>query len=138
MKATRWVLILLMALTLRAAGDITGTWKVVFTGPKGPQPKMFNEVILKLNIEGDQVSGMAHMGGWPGDAPITDGKIEGDHFSFTAIGKLPSSSGFPKAVFAGTLHGNEMKLTMILGSVGRDNANVPRLEMEGTKISAGE
>jgi len=59
-------------------------------------PKMFGEVRLDLKVEGAKLTGTAQMGdGWPGSAPIRDGKIEGNRFSFTWTGTLLSTGGVP-------------------------------------------
>jgi hypothetical protein len=85
------------------------------------------------------------MGNWPGDAPVIDGKIEGDRFSFSAIGKSPwrakgpmgEASGLPKLTFTGTIQGKEMQLTVVWDSVMLygNSTGRPPLEMKGKKIS---
>jgi hypothetical protein len=118
--------LLLAATALQAhAADLTGTWKAVFTGPLMDRPKMVSEMIFDLKTDGDKLTGTAHIGNWPGDGPVLDGKIAGDRFSFTFIGKSPwtsggpegNASGLPRLTFRGTLQGNEMKLTAIWDSV---------------------
>jgi hypothetical protein len=136
MKLLRLALILMATVALYASDtDVTGTWKAVFVGPMGERPKMFTKVMLDLKVDGNKLTGMAHIKGWPGDAEITDGKIDGDRFSFTTIGTLSSSSGYPKMRYVGTLTGKEMKLTMFMGAVGRDDREARKLEMEGKKVS---
>ena len=89
---------------------------------------------------------MAHMGSWPGEASISDGKIDGDRISFIAIGKSPwraggqgwRSSGYPRLRFGGTIQHNEIKLELkwdsilIYGTVGADGT---LLQMEGHRLS---
>ncbi len=120
--------------------DPTGTWRAVFTGPMGDRPKMVSVMTFDLQVNGSQVTGMAHMSNWPGDAPITEGKLEGDRISFTVHGKLPWSSksprvaltGYPKLVFTGTLRGNEIDLSLNWGGIvsgtedGRELRDVER------------
>jgi hypothetical protein len=113
----------------------TGTWKAVFVGPLGQRPKMFNEVVFDLQANGNNLTGTALMGSWPGLAPISDGVIDGDHFSFTAVGKLRSSSGYPKMGFDGRIHGDEMTLIMTWSYVGDNDPAAPKLEMHGTRMS---
>jgi len=96
-----------------SAEDVTGTWKAWWVGRIGDRPKMISDVSFDFKLEGTVLSGTAHLDHWPGDAPITDGRFEAGHFSFIAIGKLPSSSGLPKLKFEGTIHGKEMKLMLI-------------------------
>jgi hypothetical protein len=127
------------------AADITGTWKAVFLGPQDQLPKTVAEMTFNLDANGNQLAGMAHMGGWPGDALIEDGKIDGDSISFTAVGKLPWSSssregeasGYPRLRFKGTVQGKELKLTVLWDSVmiyGRPS-EVREYEMQGKKTS---
>ena len=109
-----------------AAAEIDGTWKAVFTCPAEQRPKMVSEMIFKFSVAGDKLTGHAHMANWPGDAAISDGTFDGDHFKFTAVGHLPwsgsrygvvTASGYPKLVFTGTLSGNEMKVHLDWGSI---------------------
>lgn len=148
MKAP-WVLVLWATLAVNAsAADISGTWKAWFVGDVDARPRFFSEAVLNVKVDGNKLSGTAHMGNWPGVAPISDGKIDGDKFSFTAIGKFPwtrnasgtVTTGYPRLRFAGTVQGNEMTLTMIWDSIiaGERNdteAFVPKLEMRGKKTS---
>ena len=67
-----------------------------------------------LNVDGETLTGTVHAANWPGDGPISDGKIEGDRVRFTMVGTLPYTTnggvGYPKLCFNGTRHGSEMKL----------------------------
>jgi hypothetical protein len=107
-----WLPVLLFAAAALATppADIDGTWKLVWTGRSvAPREK---SVTLDLEVNGDQVTGVAHIGSWPGDAPITDGKISGDQITFTAKGSRSSSTGIPARHFEVTIHGNEMTLML--------------------------
>lgn len=159
MKFLRCALILWLTLALNAsANDIDGTWKAVFVGPMDQRPKMVSEMVFDLRttiskrrigaltvVGGKQFTGMAHMANWPGDAPISEGRIEGNRISFTAVGRMPwesneqggASSGYPRLRFNGTIHRNDMKLTLIWDSVliyGK-MPDSSKLEMVGKKIS---
>jgi hypothetical protein len=94
---------------------------------------MFSRVVLNLKADGAVLTGTVQAGRWPGDAPISDGVIEGNRFAFNAIGSTPSSSGYPKMVFSGTFDGNQMKLTMAWSCVGCDDAAAPRSDLEATR-----
>ena len=108
-----WAVILLASLTLTASpADIAGTWKLRFAGPIQTAPKTIGSMVLDLKVDGTVVTGTAHIGSWPGDAPITDGKIEGDRITFTATGHLTSTTGIPTCLFEATVHGDEMLLTL--------------------------
>ena len=66
-------------------------------------------------VDGNRLTGSAQIGdSYPGKAPITEGTIDGDHVSFTVIGEHPSSNGLPTMRFTGTIHGDELELTMDL------------------------
>jgi hypothetical protein len=109
----RWVLILMATVALAASpADISGTWKVVFNGPKDRAPKTVGSILLDLKVEGNAVTGLATIGAWPGEAPIADGKIDGDRITFTATGHLDSTTGIPTCQFEVTVHDGEMTLTM--------------------------
>lgn len=81
---------------------------------------MVSEMIFNFNVDGNTVTGHAHMAAWPGDAEISNGKIHGDRITFTVLGKLPwtrsyqgvTTSGYPKLVFDGTLRGGEIMITL--------------------------
>ena len=147
-KIRRWLLILLAAVAVKAsAADVTGIWEARFTGPIGERPKMVSKMVFNIRVEGENVTGMAHMSVWPGDAPITEGKIEGNKISFTVVGEKPwtaggssrYSSGYPKLVFTGTVNGEKMQLTVRWGSVmiyGTLAGGEQVLEMEGVRVSS--
>lgn len=107
------------------ANDLSGTWKAWFVGPIGQRPKMVSEMTFEFKVDGDKLTGMAHMASWPGDASITEGKVDGDRISFTVVGKSPwragglqgESSGFPKLDFVWKLNGTDAKITLIWESV---------------------
>jgi hypothetical protein len=131
----------LLAVAFAFAAGLTGsaqtvpdqTWKAVFTGPIGDRPKMFSEVVMDWKVRGGVITGTAHAGNWPGNAPISDGVLSGKKFSFTAIGTLGSSTGFPKMDFEGTIDGDKMDVTMMFGYV--DSYMVPRkLPMSGSRV----
>lgn len=108
---------------IAAQSALTGLWRtvVILGQPQDRMPKMFGEVILDLHVDGTTLTGIATMGdgrGYPGSAPIHDGKIEGDRFSFKWTGRVPSAGGVPlrygvpDLTFTGTIDGDEMKLSM--------------------------
>jgi hypothetical protein len=104
-----WVTTLLTATSLAAApADFAGTWKVKYAGPPMTGPKTIGSMIFAITIDGDHVSGMAHIGAWPGVAPIADGKVEGDRISVTARGYLSSTTGIPTCLLEGMMSGGEL------------------------------
>src|ERR1044072_390545 len=109
------VLLSVLAVGVTAQSTPTGKWRTVIVPgqPRDRMPKMVGEVLLDLKAEGRKLTGTARLGdGWPGSAPIQDGKIEGNRFSFTWTGAVPSSSGIPHFTFTGTVDGDQMTLSM--------------------------
>jgi hypothetical protein len=93
------------------AADVTGNWKVHFVS--GTEYKTIGGAEFEFKVEGNKLAGTASVGhGWPGVAPISKGTIDGDQVSFAVDGELPSSSGYPRMRFVGTVHGDEIELTM--------------------------
>jgi hypothetical protein len=109
-----WILILSATAVLAgsSADHVDGTWKVTFAGPPRQGPKTVGSIVLDLKAKGDAVTGSARIGVWPGEAPIADGKVDGNHISFNATGHLGSTTGVPTCHFEGTIHGDEMDLIM--------------------------
>jgi hypothetical protein len=110
----------ILAVGLAAQNTAAGQWRAVFVNPNDPNnPKMFTEVILDLKVDGTTLTGTADMPVWPGLAPIADGKIDGNQFSFTWTGLRPfyanGREGYPSMTFTGAIDGNSMKLTMVEG-----------------------
>jgi hypothetical protein len=106
---------------------------------------MVAEIVFDLKAKGDTLTGMAHMRNWPGDAPISDGKIDGNRISFTVIGKHPwksggegwRSSGYPRLKFTGAIRGNKVKFRLSWDSIliyGTRGAETSTYEMEGKKM----
>ena len=142
MKWTRLAFILSAVPFLNAsANDFNGTWKAVFIGPAGARPRMPSEMVFNFNVDGSKVTGVAHMGSWPGDAEISDGKIDGDRITFTVIGKHPwtgsNGSGYPKLAFAGTLKGGSMDIKLNWGSImiTGEHRSGPQLDMSAKRTS---
>ncbi len=136
MNFTRGVPIFFATLALAASGDgIAGSWKALVVG--GVRHNTIGQATFEFTVDGDHLTGTAHIGNsylssYPGTAPISDGEINGDHIAFTVVGQHPSSNGIPTMKFAGTIHGEELDLTMSL-SDGYVDGGV--MEMKGEKIS---
>jgi hypothetical protein len=82
-------------------------------------PSAAQQERLDLHVNGTTLTGTATMGdNWPGSAPIHDGEIEGNRFSFKWTGMVPSAGGVPwrygvpNLTFTGAVEGDEMKLSM--------------------------
>jgi len=93
-------------------------------------------MIFDFKTNGDEVSGLAHIGTWPGLAPIAEGKVDGDHILFTATGYLPSTTGIPTCLIEGVLSGNDLviKLKTIRNPGGPASGGV--FEYRGRRLDA--
>jgi len=114
-------LLSILVADVAAQSTLTGVWRTVVTPgqPRDRMPLTFGEVLLDLRADGTKLTGTATMGdNWPGSAPIVDGRIDGNRFSFTWTGTSPSRSGpaltpsYPHLTFTGTVDGNKMTLSM--------------------------
>jgi hypothetical protein len=112
MKSLLLPVLLLTAGLAVAAPDTTGKWRVVYAGLPESRPKTVGSMILDLKVDGHTVSGSVIIGVWPGEAPISDGRIEDGHITFTATGHLGSTTGIPTCKFDVTIEGDEMHVTM--------------------------
>lgn len=143
----RFVLLTLAAAVLAGAQTraVDGTWKATFTTPRDQWPKTVSEVILDLKADGSTLTGIAHMGNWPGDMPLMNGKIEGDRISFLVVGTLGwsafgpgiNASGLPRIAFTGTIRGSKIQLHLFWDSVmirGTDPAPDRAYEMIAEKV----
>ena len=132
-------IMVLVAGTLAAApSDFAGTWKVRYAGAPNTGPKTIGSMIFDFQIDGRRVSGLARIGPWPGDAPIADGRVDGDQISFTATGHLTSTTGIPTFRLEGTLSGGELVIRLS-GSGGVYEYKGGRLDADAarsTKIDA--
>jgi opacity protein-like surface antigen len=107
----RYLTCLLLLASSASAADVAGNWKVEFSSGVA-NPKIASAE-FEFKVEGNKLIGKAHIGkGWPGVAPITKGTVEDNHVSFVVVGESPSSAGYPKMKFSGTIHEDEIELTM--------------------------
>jgi len=96
--------LLLGLLTLTAmAADVTGKWTAQMPG-RGGQTR---EAIFNFKADGNVLTGT--VSGRQGDMPISDGKIDGDHISFTQTMEFNGNS--MKLLYKGTVSGDEIRLT---------------------------
>jgi hypothetical protein len=126
-----------------SGNDVEGVWKAVFTGDLGQQPKMVSEIEFALDASGSALTGTVHASNWPGDAPVSDGKIDGDRISFTMTGHLPFRTGrpgamvtgYPKLCFTGIRHGDEMKIDLLWTEASSSCEAGKLLPMAGKKLT---
>jgi hypothetical protein len=107
----RYLTCLLLLAASASAADVAGNWKVEFvSGVANPK---INGAEFEFKVVGNKLTGKAHIGkGWPGVAPISKGTVEDNHVSFAIVGENPASAGYPKMKFTGTVHLDEIELTM--------------------------
>jgi len=128
--------VFLCALLLAAgasAADVAGSWKVEFSSGVA-NPKVYSAE-FEFKVIGNRLTGKAHIGkGWPGVAPISKGTVEDNHVSFSVVGESPSSAGYPKMKFSGTIHEDEIELTMTF-YYGDDESDSVRSEFRGKRVT---
>ena len=121
------------------SNDIDGVWKAVFTGDLGERPKMVSEIVFALNSSGNALGGVVHAAYWPGDAAVSDGKVDGDRITFTMTGHLPFNAngvtGYPKLCFTGVRNGGEMKIDLLWTESRNACDKGKLLPMAGKKVT---
>jgi len=108
----KWMLVLLSlcALTLSAA-DVAGTWKASIETPNGAFESTF-----VFKVDGTTVTGTTS-NQMIGEAPISDGKIDGDNLTFSVTLKRDGQEF--KLNYQGKVSGNEIKLTVVIPGADR-------------------
>lgn len=102
MKKFLLALIATCAMTVYAA-DANGTWKASVETPNGTMESTF-----ALKVDGTKLTGTVT--GRMGEAPISEGKVDGDKVSF-AVSREFNGQTF-KITYDGVVKGDEMKLTV--------------------------
>ena len=105
------LLVFVLAFTASAA-DVSGTWKAAMETPNGPF-----ETTFVFKMEGDKLTGSTS-NRFMQDAPISEGKVDGDSVSFVVAGTFGGNE--VKVNYKGKVAGDEMKLTIEIA--GRDGA----------------
>ena len=112
MKSLLAIPVLLVCAFTLAAADISGTWKAAIETPNGPFETTFG-----FKADGDNLSGStSNM--FMQNAPISDGKVDGDQISFVVTGAFNGNE--VKVNYKGKVTGDEIKLTIEIA--GRDGA----------------
>jgi hypothetical protein len=93
----------LMAVSAFAA-DVSGKWTGEMPG-RGGQAR---PVTLTLKADGGSLSGT--MGGGQNEAPISDGKVDGDNVSFKVVREFNGNS--MTMLYKGMVSGDDLKLTV--------------------------
>jgi hypothetical protein len=104
-----------------------------------------NEMTLELHAELTTLKGTAIVGNWgvwPGTCDISDGKIEGNRFSFTLTGRSPwwsrsaagvETHGYPAMRITGMVEGDAISFTFELFDHGPGWDSF-RTEMKGRRV----
>ena len=93
-----------------AAADVSGTWKAAIETPNGPFETTFN-----FKADGEKLTGSTS-NRFMQDAPISEGKIDGDNVSFVVAANFNGNE--VKVNYKGKVGGDEIKLTVEIA--GRD------------------
>ena len=106
MKISRFLcpsLFLLLAAVAVFAADVSGKWVAQVPGRDGQT----REATFTLKADGSNLTGSVTTR--RGDAPIADGKIDGDNISFTQTMEFNGNS--VKLIYKGKISGDEIKFT---------------------------
>ena len=130
-----WILVFVLATASVAdPTNVSGHWTVKYV--RGVSWKTIGGAEFEFEADGDTLAGTANVGaGYPGKAPISNGKIEGNRILFTVYGRQWSSSGFPGMNFVGTIIGDDIRLTMTLSYNGLQEPSGGSTELEGNRDS---
>jgi hypothetical protein len=116
-----WILALMAVCSLAAlASDASGTWKATVETPNGAMENTFT-----LKVDGDKLTGTITMGQF-GEAPISEGKVDGDNVSFLVVREFNGNQF--RINYKGKVAGDEMKLSGEV--VGMDRT----FEMTATRV----
>jgi hypothetical protein len=123
------LLALLMATALpAAAADLPGRWSAEFDSPIGVQ-----KYVYEFKKSGDALAGEAtyeHSMG-KGTVPLKNLKVEGEKVSFEE--PLTIDGNTITITYSGTLAGDELKLTRVVGDFGTEQLTAKRAAAPATK-----
>ncbi len=106
-------LLLIFATALAAySADIAGNWKATAEGPNGTMERSF-----ALKVDGAKLSGET-TSSFTGKSVITDGKVDGDSFTFTITANIQGNE--VKLSYKGKVTGDDIKLTSSFGDSGQN------------------
>lgn len=104
--------LLVLALAVAWAADVSGKWKAEMEGPDGQT----RTSIFTFKVEGTDLTGT--VAGARGETPISEGKVSGDEISFAVIRKFEDREF--KMLYKGKVAGNEIKLTVTANFGGEE------------------
>jgi hypothetical protein len=115
------ILALLLAALPAGAADLAGRWTAEFDSPIGVQ-----KYVYEFKKAGDVLTGQAtfeHSMG-KGTVPLKNLKMEGDKVSFDE--PLSINGNEITIVYTGTLAGDELKLSRVVGDFGTEQLTAKR------------
>ncbi|HEU4389827.1 MAG TPA: hypothetical protein VFV34_18630 [Blastocatellia bacterium] len=115
------VVFVLGAITMAWAADVNGKWVAQVPG-RGGQTR---ETTFNFKAEGTKLTGT--VSGMQGDAPIADGKINGDEISFTQSFNFNGND--VKIIYKGKVSGDEIKFTR-----AREGGDQPPAEFTAKRV----
>lgn len=110
--AALFAMLMGMATVALAQGKIDGNWEMSMQGRQGNTTTS----TLMLKTDGNKLTGSIK--GQRGEAPISDGTVDGNKISFTVTRQTPN--GEFKQTFNGTVDGDNIKGTVQMGENSRD------------------
>jgi hypothetical protein len=113
--------LVLAAIALVQAANVDGKWVAQVPG-RGGQTR---ETTFTFKAEGTKLTGT--VSGMQGEAPISDGKVNGDEISFTQTFEAQGNS--IKLLYTGKVSGDEMKMTR-----KRDGGDQPATEFTAKRV----
>jgi len=123
------ILALLLAVALpAAAADLAGRWTAEFDSPIGVQ-----KYVYEFKKSGDAVTGEAtydHSMG-KGTVPLSNIKVDGDKVTFEEPLTIDGNTITIK--YSGTLAGDELKLSRVVGDFGTEQLTAKRAGAAPTK-----
>jgi hypothetical protein len=109
----KWLLVLIAVFALTAsAADISGTWKATVETPNGAM-----ETTFVFKVDEGKVTGTTTLGQM-GEAPISEGKVDGDTVTFAVVRQGPN--GEFRINYSGKANGDEMKITATVVGMDRN------------------
>jgi hypothetical protein len=115
------ILALLVAALPAAAAELPGRWTAEFESPIGVQ-----KYVYEFQKSGDALTGEAtfdHSMG-KGTVPLKNLKVDGDKVSFEE--PLTIEGNQITIIYSGTLAGDELKLTRVVGDFGSEQLTAKR------------
>jgi hypothetical protein len=141
MKVLRCVVGLVAGISISAqVGEIAGTWKAeMILSTSDGIPQVAYEPTFDFKVKGTELTGVARLTSWPGDAAISDGKIDSNRITFTLLHHMSYTTRgrtcYPRFRCVGTVHGNDLDLTMFHAPFDCSGIESQKWDMKGTRIS---